>query len=106
VTAPFARLSSNDLVGYWIKQGNNSESFREQAAEIEYFFSILLATFVEVNSVYFCLGFVFWLNQSSITAAASSASSTAFLSAALRLEGFVSIVTLMILPVNLLSFCL
>src|ERR1035441_9428823 len=45
-------------------------------------------------------------NQSSIAAAASSASSTAFSSAALNLDGFVSIVTLKILPVNLLSPCL
>src|SRR6266571_3547515 len=39
-------------------------------------------------------------NQSSIAAATSSTSSTVFLSAALRFEGFVSMVTLMILPVN------
>jgi len=41
--------------------------------------------------------------QSSIVAATSSASSTAFLSAALRFEGLVSMVTFTILPVNLFS---
>jgi len=44
--------------------------------------------------------------QSTMISASSSASATAFLSAALNPDGFVLIVTLRILPVNLLSPCL